>query len=239
MPLRQRTILILTAALANLTGLTGQVCAGSPLSADELRSLFARIREIRRSAPSVQADFREERTLRLLNKPIVSAGTLWFQSPNKFRREVRGNSPSLTVSNGRELWIYYPNFKAAEHYGLGKRSPVDAAIAAINTALNLENVENTFSIRGSKIDSPSPGSGAAGNRYELELSPRAASTKRLFEKFNLQLNADLFAERTEMVQANGDRVVTTYSNHSRAAIASSLFEFTPPAGTEVTTPLGR
>ncbi len=53
------------------------------------------------------------------------------------------------------------------------------------------------------------------------------------------MNADLQVERTEMVQPNGDHIVTKYSNESRAPIESSNFEFTPPAGTDVTTPLGR
>jgi outer membrane lipoprotein-sorting protein len=53
------------------------------------------------------------------------------------------------------------------------------------------------------------------------------------------MNGDLLAERTEMLQPNGDRIVTTYSNQARAPIPASMFEFTPPPGTEVTTPLGR
>ena len=42
-----------------------------------------------------------------------------------------------------------------------------------------------------------------------------------------------------MVQPNGDRIVTSYSNENRAAIPASTFEFSPPAGTDVTTPLGK
>jgi outer membrane lipoprotein-sorting protein len=164
-----------------------------------------------------------------LNKPIVSSGKIWFRAPNKFRREVGGNSPSITVSNGRDLWIYYPNFKSAEHYSLGKRSPVDAVIAAINTALNLENVESTFQISGTKV----------GSGYELQLLPRSPSMKRMFQRFDLRLNSDLVAERTDMVQPGGDQVVTTYSNQTRAPIPESTFEFAPPAGTETTNPLGR
>ena len=195
----------------------------------DVKNLLARIAERRATSPDVRADFQEQKTMRLLNKPIVSSGKIWFHAPNKFRREVVGNSPSVTVSNGRDLWIYYSNFKSAEHYSLGKRSPVDAAIAAINTALNLENVENTFRITGAKID----------NRYAMQLLPRSPSMKRMFQKFDLRLNSDLVAERTEMTQPNGDQVITTYSNQTRATIPSSTFEFTPPPGTEVTTPLGR
>ena len=217
-------VVIAGALLLSSAGLPAQT-----LSPPEIKTLLGQIRARRASAPDVQADFREDKTLHLMARPIVSSGHVWFEAPNKFRREVKGNSPSVTVSDGTQLWIYYPNFKSAEHYSLGKRSPVDAAIAAINTALNLDNVENTFQITGTKT----------ADGYELQLLPRVPSMKRLFQQFALRLNAELLAERTEMLQPNGDRILTVYSNQSRAAIPAATFEFTPPAGTNVTTPLGR
>jgi outer membrane lipoprotein-sorting protein len=205
------------------------VAHAQSLSQADVKNLLERIREKRASAPNMHADFQEQKTIHLLNKPIVSIGKIWFHAPNQFRREVGGNSPSVTVSNGRDLWIYYPSFKSAEHYTLGKRSPVDAVIAAINTALNLENVENTFQISGTKV----------GNGYQLQLLPRAPSMKRMFQRFDLRLNSDLAADWTDMVQPNGDQIVTTYSNQTWAPIPESTFEFKPPAGTEITNPLGR
>ena len=203
-----------------------------PLSPAEVKNLLARIRQERAAAPQVQADFQEEKTMRLMNKPIVSSGKVSFQMPNKFRREVKGSSPSVTVSDGQQLWIYYPNFKSAERYSLGKRSPLDSVIAAINTALNLENVEGSFHIAATKLDPPKAG-------YELDLTPRSPAMKRMFQKLKVQINDDLLLQRTEMLQPNGDRVVTVYSNQTRAPIPASMFEFTPPAGTEVSSPLGR
>lgn len=208
---------------------TASLAKAQSLSQPDVKNVLGRIRERRMSAPDVHANFQEQKTIHLLNKPIVSSGKIWFHAPNKFRREIGGSSPSITVSNGRDLWIYYSNFKSAEHYTLGKRSPVDAVIAAINTALNLENVENTFQISGAK----------AGNGYDLQLLPRSPSAKRMFQRFDLRLNADLVAERTDMIQPNGDQIITTYSNQTRAPIPESTFEFTPPAGTETTNPLGR
>jgi chaperone LolA len=207
----------------------GALAQAEPLSPPGLKDLLEQIRQKRVISPDVQANFQEEKAIRLMNKPITSSGKVWFHAPNKFRREVTGNSPSVMISDGQQLWIYYPNFKSAEHYSLGKHSPLDSAIAAINTALNLENVEATFHIAGAKTD----------QGYDLELAPRTPSMKRLFQKFNLRINHELLAERTEMVQPNGDRIITTYSNQTRATIPASTFEFTPPAGTEVTTPLGR
>src|SRR5437762_12424701 len=197
----------------------------APLSEADLKNLLAGIRANR----STQADFQEERVIRLMKKPIVSSGRIWFQPPNKFRREVKGNSPSITVSDGRQLWIYYPNFKSAECYPLGKGSPLDATVAAINSALNLENIETSFNISATKTE----------NGHELALLPRSAAMKRVFQKLDLRINSDFRVERTDMLLPNGDRIVTTYSNQTRGAIPSSTFEFKPPPGTEVTTPLGQ
>jgi outer membrane lipoprotein-sorting protein len=200
-----------------------------PLAPPEIKALLDRIRAKRAGAPQVQADFQEEKTVHLMNKPISNSGKVWFAAPAKFRREVQGNSPSITVSDGQQLWIYYPKFKSAEHYSLGKHSPLDAGIAALTAALNLEHVENSYHITANKQDSG----------YELQLAPRNPSLKRLLRTFNIQMNGDLQVQRTEMVQPNGDHIVTLYSNESRAPIDPSMFEFTPPTGTNVTTPLGR
>ncbi len=145
---------------------------GAPLSEADLKNLLAGIRQNR----STEADFQEQRMIRLMKRPILSSGKVWFQSPNKFRREVKGSSPSLTA--------------------------------------------------------PQAG-------YELTLLPRAASMKRVFQKLELRINDQLRVERTDMLLPNGDRIVTTYSNQTRGPVPASMFEFTAPSGTEVSTPLGR
>ena len=208
-----------------LVAVLGSFANSAPLSEADLKNLLAGIRQNR----SNQADFQEQRVIRLMKKPILSSGKVWFQPPNKFRREVKGSSPSLTVSDGRQLWIYYPNFKSAERYPLGKGSPLDSTVAAINSSLNLENLENSFKISAAKTD----------NGYELTLLPRAPSMKRVFQKLDLRINDQLRVERTDMLLPNGDRIVTTYSNQTRGPVPASMFEFTPPAGTEISTPLGK
>jgi outer membrane lipoprotein carrier protein len=216
-----RTIFLANVFVAALTCITN----GAPVSEADLKNLLAAIRQNR----STQADFQEQRVIRLMKNPVQSSGTVSFQPPNKFRREVKGNSPSVTVSDGRNLWIYYPNFKSAERYPLGKGSPLDATVAAINSALNLENIETSFNVSATKSD----------NGHELALLPRTAAMKRVFQKLDLRINDNFRVERTDMLLPNGDRIVTTYSNQTRASISPSTFEFKPPAGTEVTTPLGQ
>jgi outer membrane lipoprotein carrier protein len=215
---------IVLSAVVVFAALTS-IAKTAPLSEADLKNLLAGIRQNR----TTQADFQEQRVIRLMKKPILSSGKVWFQPPNKFRREVKGNSPSVTVSDGRQLWIYYPNFKSAEHYPIGKGSPLDSTVAAINSALNLENIENMFQINAAKTD----------KGYELALTPRTPSMRRAFQKLDLRVNDNLRVERTDMLLPNGDRIVTTYSNQTREPVPASMFEFTPPTGTEVSTPLGQ
>src|SRR5437762_704294 len=216
-----RALMYAMSVLVPLTSILG----AAPLSDVDLKNLLAGIRQNR----STQADFQEERVIRLMKKPILSSGRIWFQPPNKFRREVKGNSPSVTASDGRQLWIYYPNFKSAERYPLGKGSPLDSTVAAINSALNLENIENMFQINAAKAE----------QGFELVLTPRTSSMRRAFQKLDLKINDNLRVERTDMLLPNGDRIVTTYSNQTRAPVPASIFEFKPPPGTEITTPLGQ
>ena len=199
------------------------------LSEAGVKKLLARIHEMRVKSPQVRADFQEEKVTHFLNKPLVSIGRVWFQAPNKFRREMKGSSQTVAVSNGHDFWIYFPNSKSTQHFTLGKNSPVDTAITAMSTALNLENVENIFQVSGSKV----------ADGYELQLLPRTPSVKRLFQSFDLRISSDLFVQRTEILKQNGDRIVTTYLNQTRAAIPPTTFEFTPPPGAQTTSPFGR
>jgi len=219
---------IISPLLLVLLFVTSVVRAQS-LSEAEVKKLLARIHELRVKSPQVRADFQEEKVSHFLNKPLVSTGRVWFQAPNKFRREMKGSSQTVAVSNGHDFWIYFPNTKSTQHFTLGKNSPVDAAITAMSTALNLENVENMFQVSGSKV----------GSGYELQLLPRTLSVKRLFQRFDLRISSDLFVQHTEMWKQNGDRIVTSYSNQTRAAIPATTFEFTPPTGAQTTSPFGR
>ena len=199
------------------------------LSADEQKALVAKFQAHRAELPSLTADFSEERTTRLLNAPVTSAGTIAFQVPNKFRRELRGDAPSLTVCNGTELYIYYPKFKQAEKYTLGQQKFFDDSIAALTAGLNFQNVEKFFRLVVSK----------QGAGYQIALTPKSGGLKKILSSLTVWLDADGNIQKTDAVLPKGDRVVTTYKNVHPAKTSDTKFDFTPPAGATVTTPLGK
>ncbi len=214
-------------ALSLLALLAAPACA-QQLSADEEKALLTRLREQRAQFPALTADFTEDRTTHLLNKPIRGTGTIAFHAPGKFRRDLKGTSPSLTVCNGSELWIHYPKFNEAEHYTLGRKQFFDDSLAALTAGLNFQEVDKYFRVSPSR----------EGSGYRIVLTPKSASLRRLLSTLTVWMNADAIVEKTDASLPKGDRIVTTYRNVRLMKNVEANFNFTPPAGAHVSTPLG-
>ena len=197
----------------------------------ETQSLQKNQEEHRAKSPSLTADFVEEKNTHLLTKPLMSSGTIAFQIPNKFRREVTGQSPSITVSNGQKLWIYYPSFKEAELYTLGQKAYFDDSLAALTAGLNFQNIEKFFTFKATRDTATGP--------YRIDLTPRSSGLKRIVKDLSVWVDEDAKIQRTETTLPKGDRVVTTYKNQRPTPLPTSLFDFTPPADAHISQPLGK
>jgi outer membrane lipoprotein-sorting protein len=198
--------------------------------AAERAALLARLTEIRAHQPAATARFREERVTRLLQRPVVTEGTVHFQAPDKFRREIAGEHPSLTVSDGKTLWISYPGFHEAEKYTLGQRGMFDQSIAAVTAGLNFENVERFYRFRAFREE----------KSVRIELEPARPDLRRVLQRIVVWMEPrDLLLEKTVLTLPSGDQVTTVYTGTRRLALPPDTFTFEPPAGTRVTTPLGR
>lgn len=219
---------LLLSLLLSISCLAG-VAHGADLSAQDQKALLTRLQQSRTENPSASTDFTELKRSRLLKEPITAHGTVMFQAPDKFRREVTGESPSLTVSDGKTLWIYYPNFKEAERYTLGLRAAFDDSIGALTAGLNFAHLDQFYDVIASRDE----------GGYKLDLVPRRGALRRTIKKLTVWLDDNLMLRRTELLMGNGDFTTTTYTHQNRKSLAASVFEFSPPAGTNVTQPLGK
>lgn len=199
------------------------------LPAAETQALLKSLQEHRSKFPALTADFTEQKTTHLLTNPLTSEGTLSFQVPNKFRREVKGSSPSLTVSDGAKLWIYYPAFKEAELYTLGQRQFFDDSIAALTAGLNFQNVEKFYTCTAARV----------ADGYRIALTPRTGGLRRMVKELAVFVDAEFKIQRTDTTLPKGDRLVTTYKNQRPTALPAAIFDFTPPADARVSQPLGK
>jgi outer membrane lipoprotein-sorting protein len=220
--------LLLRAALLFLLA-RGLAASAQELDPAARTALLQQLRDLHAKQPDFQAAFTEQRTSHLLNKPVTSEGTVSFSVPDKFRREVRTPSPSVTVSNGHAMWIYYPAFNEVELYTLGQRSFFDESLAALTAGLNFEHIDEYYNFTASR----------ESTGYSLELTPKKPTLRRVVEQITLYLTPDFMPARTEITLPKGDHLSTVYHNARRPALPPSLFEFTPPPDAEITRPLGK
>ena len=203
--------------------------SAAELSAPERADLLKQLEGIRAKYSSLESEFVEEKTTPLLNHPVVTQGTLYFQYPNKFRRDITGKNASTTVCNGKTLWIYYPNFNEVEQYALGERKAFDDSIAALTTGLSFQQIQENYDFKAWKDE----------GGYKLELVPKRPNIRRLVEVLTLWMSPEFKAYKSQAVLPKGGRIMTRYSNSKRDPIPSSTFEFVPPSGAHVSKPLGK
>ncbi|MBV9492374.1 MAG: outer membrane lipoprotein carrier protein LolA [Verrucomicrobia bacterium] len=199
-----------------------------PMSSGEIQDLVNRLQALHESNSSLQANFREERRMAMLKDPVMTQGKIWFTMPDKIRREIGGNTPSTTVINGRKMVIFYPKFKEAEVYDLEKRPMLKDSLQALTAGLNFRQVSTYYNIEGSK----------EGNDYQVILTPKTAAIRKIVRSVTLTMDRNLTPQHVVFESARGEKVSVTYSDVRRDPVPESFFQFSPPPGTNVTTPLG-
>lgn len=202
---------------------TSALCA-QELSPKEVEAFLSRLSEAR-GGTAVQANFREERRLALMTKPIVETGKVAFLPPDKFRREVDGGS--LTVCDGNVLWLYYPQFGEVEKYTLSSNRSVRESVAAMTSGFGLQNLSKNYSLRISKT----------ADGYIAKLTPKISSLRKAVAEIEVDIASDLSVRRVEILGSEGDRTLITFSNERRANLSSEDFRFRPPKGVRVSEPL--
>ena len=217
------------AALLCLLAAPSFVRAQGELSAADSAALLQQLHDLHEKQPSFQATFTEQRTSHLLNKPVTSDGVVYFSVPDKFRREVRTPNPSTTISDGHTMWIFYPSFDQVEIYSLTQHSLLSDSLAALTAFLNFEHIDEYYTLRAYRE--------AIG--YQLVLTPKKPSSRRMVEKITLDLDSNLIPVRTDILSPKGDEITTDYHNAHRPSLPDSTFEFTPPADAHITRPMGK
>ena len=173
----------------------------------------------------MQANFREERRLALMNKPVIETGTVSFLPPDKFRRQVDGGS--LTVCDGDTLWLFYPQFGEAEKYTLSSNRPLRESVAAMTSGFGLQNLSKNYDVQAWKTP----------DGHRAKLTPKTSSLRKAVAEIQVDISNEFSAKRLEIVGTEGDRTFITFSNERRVNLSPENFRFQPPEGVRISEPL--
>ncbi len=220
-----RLICSLICALFSLTGMA-QNPAGQPSSPTETNQFLARFAAARKQAGDTQVSFREKRFLPFMEHPMETTGTLAFHPPNCFRRKVdRG---SLTVSNGKTLWIYNPALQQVEIYDLTQTQFLGNALMAMTAALSASQLPQLFHCTLYR---------SSNKTVTLRLVPRGGALRKVAPQITLVLASDFSPSQLEILSPQRDRTLTTFGEETRVRLTPKTFEFRPPPGTQISRPL--
>ncbi len=204
--------------------LLAAVLPAQDLTPDETAALLARI-AVRHKGAALQADFRDEKHLTLMKKPVIETGTLAFLPPDKFRREVKDKS--LTICDGTTLWLYYPEYNEVEKYLLSSNRALRESLSAITSGIGLQALTKNYTVQARKLP----------DGYHLALTPRSASLRKAVAQLTVDITPALAVRRLEIAGTGGDRTVTTLTNETTASLTAKDFQFQPPQGAAISEPL--
>jgi outer membrane lipoprotein carrier protein len=144
-----------------------------------------------------------DRTLRVLQE---NTGYLWVNPGAKFRIETSAPVEQMLVSNGQDFWVYDADLEQVPILLLGG---------------HLETIDASYSVSYFEDE--------LGDNYVL--SP--LSSESLFTSLSVSFQQSL-PVRIAILDALGQRTLISLTDVSvDDEIESSLFDFVPPAGTDI------
>ncbi len=113
----KRLLFVILLAAAGIFAPNGSVAG------QDTPELVRTIDEQQRKIVTLQAGFSQKRETALAKKALVSSGTVKFKRPDRVHWAYTQPERMEIASNGKEIWIYYPDRAHAERYLLsrGKR----------------------------------------------------------------------------------------------------------------------
>ncbi|MCX7869238.1 MAG: outer membrane lipoprotein carrier protein LolA, partial [Terrimicrobiaceae bacterium] len=214
-----RSLPLLTALFA------AALLRASPVPEAELSALLDNL--ARRSSEGFSARFEETRSLPLFSKPIIESGTLEFQPPALFRKDVRSPSPSITICDGNTLWLLFPNDREGEAYPFARSSAIRDTFATLTACLDPAQIPKFFNIEAEKKTSG----------ITLSLTPKKPQLRSSFTKATLLFDSTPSLLSLTLESADGASSTLKFSQHRKPSLPPAAFK--SPADYKLTYPLGQ
>jgi outer membrane lipoprotein carrier protein len=172
---------------------------------------------------TLQAEFTE--SYRGAGMVRVESGTLWLKKPGKMRWEYRSPREKLFLSDGKNAWFYVPGDRQARKAPLSKLDDVRSPLGFLLGKTKLEK-----ELRGLSW-APDVAPLHSGD-WVLRGVPKAWEGR--VSEVVLEISPEYRIERIQIEETDGSNTEFRFDQQQEnVAVASSRFEFVPPAGVEV------
>jgi outer membrane lipoprotein carrier protein len=194
--------------------------AGSATADEILRRVERTYADVR----SMQADFVQHLNVPLLGTNQRSEGQLFQRRPDRFLMRFSDPAGDIMVADGRHFWMYNPS--------VDRRQVIRSRLTAGGAEVDLQ--QQFLSNPTQRFVSTLVGTETVDGRatHVLSLVPRGQSQYRLIRVWVDQQNH--LVRRFEMTEENESvRRIELRNLRLNVDLPDSLFQFSPPAGTQV------
>jgi outer membrane lipoprotein carrier protein len=189
-----------------------------------MEQVLKNVSSLQKRTSTLEADFRQVRTMKLLAEPSVSRGTFAWRKPNSAVWNYNQPEPVTMLIADGWMTTYYPRENRAERAAIGRlESRIFRFMGAVTS---VEEMARSFDMRF--VD-------RAGEPYRLELKPKMPGAGRHVKNITLWIDRAAFTINAfEYTERDGDVTRYEFTNiRLNPPLAASRFRLDLPAGARV------
>ena len=193
-----RLIIVILAIVLSL-----QTWSQTKLTATQQNQIIDKVTKSAQSANTMQCDFIQTKTMKMLKKEMISNGVMYYKSPNKLRWQYTSPYDYTFILNGGEVRI--KSKKSSQNIDLKNNKmfkQISQIILGSITGGGLKNNKH-FSVDIYK----------SGESYFAKLYPRTKEMKQIYTVVEVYFNASLtMVSKVKLIEKTGDVTIVQLSN---------------------------
>jgi outer membrane lipoprotein-sorting protein len=205
--------------------MTSPAFAARKVDPNSLDEVIRRVQEQQKTTKTLEADFRQEKTLALLAKPEVSTGHFTYEKPNNVLWSYDApKRVQMLIANGI-LTTYYPELNKAERIEVKKYQ--DRIFKYMGTSGALDELSAFFDFTFSnREDQPA---------YLLDLKPKGKSIAKRVRHIRIWIDKHSYlTTKFEYTEGDGDMTRYEFANIKvNQPVSQSRFELKLPSTVRV------
>lgn len=212
-------------ALAALCAAAVVVPVRAAVDPNSLDEVVKRVQAQQKKTQTVEADFRQEKTLSLLAKPEVSTGRFVYAKPNSVHWTYDApKRVEMVIANG-VLTTYYPDLHKAERVEVKRFQ--DRIFKYMGTSTALDDLGTFFNFTFTNT--------ANQPEYVLDLSPKSKGIAKRVQHIRIWIDKKSYlTTKFEYTEADGDVTRYEFLNiRINAPVEQSRFTLNLPPNVQV------
>jgi len=196
-------------------------------AAQTLDQVLKEVQKRQASVKSIQADFKQQKSLALLAEPQRSRGTFAYEKPDRVRWNYTEPTPVTMLIAGGRMTTFYPNLKRAESLEIGRFQ--DRIFKYMGAGNAIGELATWFSFRFSDRKGDAT--------WKLDLVPKTSQVAKRVKHITIWIDRKSFmTSKFEYVEADGDTTLYEFTSiRVNEPVPAAAFKLELPPAVKVET----